>query len=766
MADYSFEVLNDKDLENLVRDLLQAELEITLETFKSGKDGGIDLRYARAEDASGEIVVQVKHWHTTGLTKLLKHLDNKESIKVKALSPDRYILATSVGLSKKNKQDIASYFHPFIKDLSDIYGKDDLNNLLQIHKGIETDHYKLWISSTEVLQRILHNAVVSRSSFVESEIIRKASLFVPTVSLEYAHQILNRTHVLLLKGVPGVGKTTLADFLAFQLLAQGFKLIVVENDLKDAEEIFDSDSQQLFYFDDFLGSNYLQLLHSKGSGADISRFVDRVTRDKKKRLILTTRTTILNRAYQQLDHLGEPKLGRSDVELHLDDYSRYDRARILYNHMFFQELQPEFANQIFNDENYLKIIDHENYNPRVIDFITDPHRLESIEPNNYLHFIQQTLDRPSEIWESAYENQIDADARYALDTLFSLGDRIGEKHFREAFDARLDYEVRNHGHYRNSNVFRRSVRLLLDGFITHRKSYGEEGVYSFINPSVVDFLISRFNTDPSDKWRILNASVYLRQLHHRFGTEKNKPIRIEKVERDQYLRLYEDKITTMLGGQNQSIKLHTIEQLLISFNWKKIADSCEKLFDDIEFTGLTHAAFEIAYRVIAAFAKKSRGRRILQKRGEAIFCGMIRAAKSPNEVFEVVTELDLQDFDYDAWLKVESNRDLIQKTLDTIWEYEWQSFIYDCPKVQEAMDADSVETALYELLEEARTLNTDISLDDSPAFDEFDTIDVNEIVENNRDAITHDDYERAQRDPTLIANGVKEGALIRALFDR
>ena len=44
---YDFQQLSPHDLETLVRDLLQAEWGVALESFKTGRDGGIDLRYAR-----------------------------------------------------------------------------------------------------------------------------------------------------------------------------------------------------------------------------------------------------------------------------------------------------------------------------------------------------------------------------------------------------------------------------------------------------------------------------------------------------------------------------------------------------------------------------------------------------------------------------------------------------------------------------------------------------------------------------------------------
>lgn len=54
----------------------------------------------------------------------------KEVIKVKKLSPNRYYICTSVGLTPDNKLKIQSIFGEDILNTQDILGKDDLNNLL------------------------------------------------------------------------------------------------------------------------------------------------------------------------------------------------------------------------------------------------------------------------------------------------------------------------------------------------------------------------------------------------------------------------------------------------------------------------------------------------------------------------------------------------------------------------------------------------------------------------------------------------------------
>lgn len=121
MANYDFSTLNDKDLEELALDLLNAQLKLDLQSFKIGIDGGVDLRYSTPIN-DNSIVVQVKHYLKSGYSKLKSDLKNKELKKVKILNPDRYIIVTSVELSKIQKDDLKTIFSPFIKTSNDIIG--------------------------------------------------------------------------------------------------------------------------------------------------------------------------------------------------------------------------------------------------------------------------------------------------------------------------------------------------------------------------------------------------------------------------------------------------------------------------------------------------------------------------------------------------------------------------------------------------------------------------------------------------------------------
>src|SRR5207253_9679187 len=134
MPNYDFKVLSPIDFELLTRDLLQKEFRIRLETFKPGADQGIDLRYA--QNKRQHLVVQCKHYAGSTFAALMRDL-RREARKVYRLRPKRYVLSTSLGLSPKNKRHIIELFYPYLCSTADIFGRDDLNNLLARHKDIE-----------------------------------------------------------------------------------------------------------------------------------------------------------------------------------------------------------------------------------------------------------------------------------------------------------------------------------------------------------------------------------------------------------------------------------------------------------------------------------------------------------------------------------------------------------------------------------------------------------------------------------------------------
>ena len=258
------------------------------------------------------------------------------------LAPARYVLAVSHPLSRRDKAQIAAALQPFVHSPSDVVGREDLNDLLSIHGSVELRHYKLWINSSNVLQHLLNKPIQDRSAFQMREIQESARLYVPTENHELALSKLEELGTVIITGPAGIGKTTLAEQLALFYYSQGFSFVQISEEIREAEAEYKESEQQLFYFDDFLGRNYLEAL-SGHEGAHIVNFMKRIFRDKRKRFILTSRTTILNQGKVLIDVLQNSNLERSEFEVSFALFSEMDKAKILYNHIWHSELQEEYV---------------------------------------------------------------------------------------------------------------------------------------------------------------------------------------------------------------------------------------------------------------------------------------------------------------------------------------------------------------------------------------------------------------------------------------
>ena len=247
---YEFSRLSPADFEDLTHDLLQATWKTKLEAFRTGRDGGIDLRYLSYK---GGTIVQCKHYSGSSFSHLISKLNQDEKVKVTLLAPQRYVLVTSLRLTPANKLTIKNSLSPFILIESDIFGADDLEALLREYPKVETTHFKLWLTSTAVLERVLFNAEKCLTDFRVDQIIKKIPKYVQTDAFQRASKILRKSRYVIISGPPGIGKTTLAEILIYNAVQAAYEPVVVQSDIVEGRKFFRPDRRQIFYFDDFLG---------------------------------------------------------------------------------------------------------------------------------------------------------------------------------------------------------------------------------------------------------------------------------------------------------------------------------------------------------------------------------------------------------------------------------------------------------------------------------------------------------------------------------
>lgn len=489
MSDYDFRPLNDKEFEIFCADLIGDREGKSFDRFKPGKDGGVDGRFFATNGS--EVVLQCKHWLNTPTKQLVQRLINEERPKLDKLKPGRYIIAVSNPLSRADKNAIYRAFSPYLLSEDDILGQENLNDLLKQRPVIERRHYKLWLHTTSVLAHILNNAIFGRSEFSLSEIVESSSRYVVTDNHAGALKILQSLGIVIITGEPGVGKTTLANHLCLHYVTEGYQYLKIDDDIREAESIFDSDTKQIIYFDDFLGSNYLDAL--RGHEGGITLFMRRVAANKNKRLVLTSRSTILNQGKQLIASLEHQNIQRNEYELRINLLTDFDKAKILYNHIWHSGLSSEYIEELYCDKRYRIIISHRNFNPRLISYITDPGRLTNCQSNRYWKYIAASLTNPAQVWENPFTAQQDDFCRAIILLVVLNGHPILENVLADAYHRYLSLPENTNLHGRRDYLL--NIKLLTGSFLNRLLAPLSQATIELFNPSIADYVLARYSGD-------------------------------------------------------------------------------------------------------------------------------------------------------------------------------------------------------------------------------------------------------------------------------
>lgn len=506
--------LSDYDFELLTRDLLSAELGVRLESFARGRDKGIDLRYLATPNniivpfgtpQVPDIVVQCKHYVNTGYSGLKSKLQKKECKKVAKLGPKRYILVTSVDLTAANKSELRGILAPYVLTDSDIYGASDIDALLKRHPSVERAHYKLWLTSTEVLDRFLHSDIYRHTEHVLQNIERNAVRYVANQSYPAAKDMLAKNHVCVIAGRAGIGKTTLAEMLLLEYASAGYQPVVVSADITEANKVWSADPAvpQIFYYDDFLGQAATADKLNKNEDARLGVLLGRVLETKNKRLILTTREYILEQAKQDYERLERMNLDAHKHVIRLEDYTRLHKAQILYNHLYFSGLDPDVRASLVPQRLYFNVINHPNYTPRLIDDIARRARLDGIGVDEFPGYFIRILDDPRTLWQHTFDRSISPEARLVLLSLASLPPLTTISALRGVYETLQTDATAKPIFYALKEVDGDFLRTTQSGALT---------VVSFFNPSVRDFVLARLMESAALRDRLLESSPYFEQV--------------------------------------------------------------------------------------------------------------------------------------------------------------------------------------------------------------------------------------------------------------
>lgn len=523
MLNYDFRnLLSAFEFECFSRDLINVHWDLDLASFAEGRDGGIDLRCTSNKGKT--IIVQAKRYRDFPE---LKAKLPKEVEKVKKLNPDRYMISTTVDLTASNKEYMISLFKPYIKNENDILGKQDLNRLLGIYTDIEQKYYKLWLASTSVLFSILKKDVINWTSFERQEIEETVKTYVMNGSFDDAFTKLVKNRYVVISGVPGIGKTTLARMLVANLLSEKFArqrgiaryddFYYTDSQISDLTSVMQEGKRQIFFFDDFMGRISFEE-GEKNFDSRIKKFIKACQHYGDKLLILTTREYILQQGLARYARFTEDEgLELSKCIVDMGKYTRYVRAEILYNHLVANEIPQPYIDAILEDKNYLKLIDHENYSPRIIERFLGKKTHNYCSPEEYFKKVLGYFDHPDEVWLDAFKRLSDI-GREALLVLSTMNGIVMYDDWKDAYGYFFS-NVHKEANYLDDQQWNDVVKMLQDNFIKIGK--GRQGLYvDFHNPGVCDVLMRYIKNSPEIRKLLLAYTYYVDQIFGVFRDDR------------------------------------------------------------------------------------------------------------------------------------------------------------------------------------------------------------------------------------------------------
>lgn len=501
------------DFQNLARDVIQIREGILFESFKEGRDSGIDGRFCNDK---GTVILQAKRY---GEYKTLRKSLKEESKKVRKLHPERYILVVSLPLTEGQKDELMQLFQGYIKQTGDLVSSDDLNNYLSHpqYACVIRNYPKLWAAGGIVLQELVREAInnsveeESRQQLILTKEARET--FVATRIYHNAVDMLEKQNCVVISGQPGAGKSTLARIIAlYYIEIMHFeKFIWTTSSVEKLMSLYVSEQKQVFVIDDIWGQVFYAERKHDQEMSYLEQLLFRIKRDKNKILIITTREYI----YQQAT--AKHSVIRSIIErykliCHVDTYTDAEKAGILFSHLNNANLAAKYIWPIyFRTE---EIVEMPDYNPRIIDLFLQNNDPWNDTPYEFVERFIKNIRNPFTFWEDIFSRLTKEARLLALIAFISQGEMepVGMEDLEKTYYHCLSHVKNPLENTRNYFACISELEKTIIRVDTYY-SNSDEKVLRFRTPAAQDFLLKHMKENIGYYGPVLLDGVcYLNQL--------------------------------------------------------------------------------------------------------------------------------------------------------------------------------------------------------------------------------------------------------------
>jgi hypothetical protein len=235
----------------------------------------------------------------------------------------------------------------------------------------------------------------------------------------------------------------------------------------------------------------------------------------------------------------------------LADYTRAHRARVLFNHLYFSNLPESRLQKLVERRIYRRIVEHQHFNPRIVEGISNYANSKAMSDEEYLEYIQQRFDDPQDVWEHPFRYQISPTARRLLILLWSFGKHVELDELKAAL-KRMDSSQPPEEFVQR---WRDTLRELDGNFLTtnqyplHSDTKKSVTLVEFQNPSVRSFIETIVSGEPEWFDRLAEGIVSFEQVEHLASHGKDHSKYISStfwLRLDEAGRLLESKPTSSL----------------------------------------------------------------------------------------------------------------------------------------------------------------------------------------------------------------------------